>query len=60
MISFSKNPEGGGRGLEEVIFYKESKSQKKFFFWGGGRGEKGDGGEWEARVSEFFVLSIHF
>ena len=34
-----------------------------FFFLGGGvggvggRGEKG--GEWEARVSDFFLLSIH-
>ena len=52
--------EGVGRGNE--FFCKESKSKNKFFlfFFGGGRrGGRTVGGEQEARVSEFFLLSIH-
>ena len=44
---------GGERGLEQVNFFKESKSKKKiiiiiFFFGGGGGG---------ARVGEFFSMN---
>ena len=38
-----KEPISKIKFLEEVIFYKDSKS--KFFFWGGGGGEKGGGVE---------------
>ena len=44
----------GGGALEELnFFYKESKF--KTFFLAGGEGL----GDWEARVREFFLLSIH-
>ena len=58
---FSKNPNlkkkdfffcfgGGGGG-----------ARGRDFFWGGGGGGRRSGvwGAWEARVSEFFLLSIH-